>query len=666
MAASFLTRARFSIIDWLLAQDPAFSRLRMGGRVTLTMLLSIGLLIAFHALVTALPPISYGLAIILSIEGGVAVRDRKPRDQLITRLLGCLASLCAVGVAAILEDNRYVSDVVFLGVILLATLARVYGPRGFAIGMFAFTSYFIGAYLRPGLADLPLAAMGPIVAVVIGHLVRTWLITDDRRRDLLQSLIGIQGRVNTILVKLAVISAAREWSPADRRELQHLEERLKDVAMTAEGFLPRPADGAIDAGQERIAAMATAIFDVHLAAEGAVVIGLESLPPFPLVHAVLEQDSETVEGFERLHTGDTPADESVRALTWLHKARLTLSTMIEEGRRDQFRSLQQEMENAPAAAPIDFSLKNPVVRAALQITIASAIAMVCGLMLSRDRWFWAVLTAFLVFTNAKSRGDAALRALQRSIGTLLGIGMGLALATLLGGHMLWLTVFATLGVFFAFYSLQVSYAVMTFFVSITLCLVYGLIGTLTTDILILRVEETLIGAAAGTIVSFLVFPASTRSTLDAALDRWYSALRAVLVAARDGQGGFRMVELSSQLDAAYREVTTAARPFGTSWSVVTKPGKIRQTLAIFLASTYWARTFARSHAIAGESSAEMAAAVETALVKLDAAKARRSECFFAATQERPQHSRHLPVFRDGARLGADMVATMLDRLYPKA
>lgn len=666
MAARFLTRARFSIIDWLLAQDPAFSRLRMGARVTLTMLVSVGLLIAFHVLVTALPPIAFGLAIILSIEGGVAVRDRKPRDQMITRLLGCLASLAAVGVAALLEDNRYVSDVVFLGVILLATLARVYGPRGFAIGMFAFTSYFIGAYLRPSITDLPLAALGPIVAVAIGHAVRTFLITDDRKRDLLQSLIGIQGRVNAILIKLAVLSAAREWSPADRRELQHLEERLKDVAMTAEGFLPRPTDGAIDAAQEKVTAMATAIFDVHLAAEGAIVIGLESLPPFPLVHAVLEQDSETVEGFATLHTGDTPADESVRALTWLHTSRLALSAMIEEGRRDQFRSLQEEMDKAPTAAPIDFSLKNPVVRAALQITIASAIAMVGGLMLSRDRWFWAVLTAFLVFTNAKSRGDAALRAVQRSIGTLLGIAMGLVLATLLGGHALWLTVFATLGVFFAFYSLQVSYAVMTFFVSITLCLVYGLIGTLTTEILILRVEETLIGAVAGTLVSFLVFPASTRSTLDTALDRWYKALRALLVAARDGQGGFRMVELSSDLDAAYREVTTAARPLGTSWSIVTKPGKIRQTLAIFLASTYWARTFARSHVVPVESSDEMRTAIDAAITRLDAASVRRSECFFAEMQERPQPSRHLPVFKDGARLGVDMVAAMLDRLYPKA
>lgn len=657
---------RFSPKDWLLASDPALSRFRMGARVTLTMLLSVGVMAAFHALVVPLPPITYGLAVILSIEGGVAVRDRLPRDQMITRLLGCVASLSAVAVAALLESNRYVSDGVFLIVILLATLARMFGPRGFAVGMFAFTSYFIGAYLRPTLEELPLAAIGPVGAVTIGHVVRTYVITDDRRRDLLQALIGIQGRVNAILIKLAVLSANRGWTPADRHELQHLEERLKDVAMTAEGFLPRPADGAIDAGQEKVAAMATAIFDVHLAAESAIVVGLESLPPFPLVHAVIEQNSDAVHGFEKLHTGTTPADESVRALIWVHRARQALSGMIEEGRRDQFRALQDEAKTTPTAVPVDFSLRNPIVRAALQITIASTIAMVCGLMLSRDRWFWAVLTAFLVFTNARSRGDAALRAVQRSIGTLVGIGMGLILATLLAGHTSLLFVAATLGVFFAFYSLQVSYAVMTFFVSITLCLVYGLIGTLTTGILLLRVEETLIGAIAGTVVSFLVFPASTRSTLDGALDRWYAALRALLMAVKDGGGGYRMVELSGQLDAAYREVTTAARPFGTSWSVVTRPGRIRQTLAIFLASTYWARIFARN-AVAGggQVSPGIQVTVEEAVMRLDMAAARRSECFFSSARDRVQTSRHLPAFQDGDRLGIDMVSAMLDRLYPK-
>ncbi len=89
------------------------------------------------------------------------------------------------------------------------------------------------------------------------------------------------------------------------------------------------------------------------------------------------------------------------------------------------------------------------------------------------------MTAFLVFTNTKSRGDAAVRALQRSVGTVLGIAAGLSLALLVQEHLPLLIVLAGFGIFFAFYFLQVSYAMMTFFVSIVLCLIYSLIGTLT-------------------------------------------------------------------------------------------------------------------------------------------------------------------------------------------
>ncbi len=185
------------IRDWLLANDPALSRLRMAGRVTLTVIASVACLALIHTAGLALPTIAYGLAIILSIEGGIAVRDRLPSDQLTTRLIGGAVSLVCVGLAAALEDYRSISDPMFLVVIAGATVGRVYGPRGFAVGMFAFTSYFMGAYLKPNLADLPLAAIGPAIAVVTGHLVRTYLLPDDWRRDLLQSLVAIQGRVGT-------------------------------------------------------------------------------------------------------------------------------------------------------------------------------------------------------------------------------------------------------------------------------------------------------------------------------------------------------------------------------------------------------------------------------------------------------------------------------------
>ncbi|RWX75657.1 FUSC family protein [Neorhizobium lilium] len=661
---------RLALPDWLLAHDPALSRARMGGRVTLTILVSVGLLILFHLLVAALPPIAYGLTIILSIESGVAVRDLSQRDQTKTRLLGCVASLLCVAVAAVLEDHRVVSDLVFLLVIFCASLARVFGPRGFAIGMFAFTSYFIGAYLHPSPAELPFAALGPVVAVAVGYAVRKWIFFDDRRRDALQALVAVQARTDDILARLELLAVAGEWTEKDRTGLHRLEERLKDVVLMADSFLPMAAEE--DANNRRedsgLAAVAMRLFDLHLAAESLIVLSLESLPPVGLIEAVLNGDGDRVRHFSARADQETskaklPAGESVRALMWLHGAREALAADI--GRIDHG-DLDMAGGDRPAtpSATLDLSLKNPAVRAALQITIASAIAMVFGLLLSRERWFWSVLTAFLVFTNTKSRGDTAIRAVQRSTGTLLGVVIGLGIATLLVGNMVATVVLASMTVFLAFYFLQVSYAVMSFFITITLCLVYGLIGQLTVDLLFLRLEETLIGALAGTFAAFVVLPASTRAVLDEALARWYDGLRQLLDAADEGRGRLELIELSRKLDAAYKDLTLAAKPLGASWSVVTRPGQIRQTLAIFMASTYWARIFANTTASISADNA-VTEAISSARQALEAVAPRGSDCFLQRRDERRTGSRYLPISEDGSRLGLVMIGNLLDRLYPR-
>lgn len=654
-------------MDWLLATDPAFSRARMGARVTLTIGLSVLVMVAIHLAVTPLPPIAFGLSIILSIEGGVAVRDTTPRGQLVTRLLGGAASLGCVGLAALLEDHRYVSDPVFLIVILASTLARVYGPRGFAIGMFSFTAYFMGAYLRPALDQLPLAALGPVVSVLVGHGVRTFLLPDHRGRDLAQALTALQARVDEILVMLAVLSRQSSITDADRRALSMHGDRLKDVALMAEGILPRPPDGALQGGDDPVTDLAIRIFDLHLAAESVIVLARRAPLPFGLVHALIGRDLDAVAGWERnaaangKEAPDTQS-EGIGALVWLSTARTRLAEAMEEGRLGAFAALDASA-GTPAPGKPDFSLANPVVRMALQITLASAIAMVFGLMLSRDRWFWAVLTAFLVFTNTKSRGDAAVRALQRSIGTLLGIGAGLALASLLQGQVVASVALATIGIFLAFYWLQISYAVMTFFVSIVLCLIYGLIGSLTLDLLLLRIEETLIGAAAGTAVAFVVFPARTRDSVDEVLARWYGLLEDLLRKAREGGSGFALIETSRQLDAAYRDLATAARPLGTSWSIVTRPGHVRQTLAIYLAATYWARIFAngRSGAVRqlGDDDRQV---LEDLLARIGAVAKTGADPFFRSDIRAGDGDQPLPVIRNGTRQGLRMIGILIGRL----
>ncbi len=664
-----LRRLAATYIDRLLAHDPALSRAKMGARVTLTILASTITLIAVHLAVTPLPSISYALAIVLSIEGGVAVKDKTSRDQLTTRLMGCAASLFCITLAAALEPYRIVADLTFLCVIFAASLARVFGPRGFAVGMFAFISYFIGAYLRPTLAELPLAALGPLFAVAFGHLIRKYLLVDDWRRDLSKSIRAIERRVSDILQRLAQLSRTGTLTDKDRLELRQMEEQLKDVVLMAEGLLPRDPDGSMPSGDGPVTAVSIAIFDLHLAAESVIVQSLGALAPALLFDAVLKgyaTEAQKIADDPDIAGTDERTKQSVHALLWLQRASTGLREATNNRAFQQLMAFGEVPQAKPSMKP-DFSWKNPLVRAAVQITIASGIAMIFGLLLSRDRWFWAVLTAFLVFNNTRSRGDAALRAVQRSVGTLIGVAIGLALATLLAGHMAATVVLAAVCVFLAFYFLQVSYALLSFFVTIVLCLVYGLIGQLTFDVLLLRLEETVIGSVAGMFVAFVIFPSSTRSTVELALARWYDALGQLLEAVSNGEERYKLIELSNRLDEAYRDLTVAARPLGSAWSLVTRPGPIRQTLAVFLASSYWARTLARDFAnTENRDTSEIRRAIDEARRALEKAAVRKADCFSNKMSGHVAAGTHLAAPGQGVAHGADMVANLLNRLYPAA
>jgi len=67
-------------------------------------------------------------------------------------------------------------------------------------------------------------------------------------------------------------------------------------------------------------------------------------------------------------------------------------------------------------------------RLALQLTVALAAAFAVGLLAFAEHWGWTVLTAFIVSSGARGRGDAAYKSVLRLIGALGGT----VAATLIG------------------------------------------------------------------------------------------------------------------------------------------------------------------------------------------------------------------------------------------
>lgn len=653
--------------DWLLANDPAFSRLRQATRITATIVSSVCLLMAFHFLVAPLPPAAYGLAVSLSIEGGLAVRDRTHGEQLVTRVIAVLVGVSMVALASILESHRYVSDVVFLLIIFLAVYGRSFGPRWFAVGMFAFMSYFIGAYLRPTADQLPALFLGAAVSATVAHLVRTVLLPDNRYRDLMRATASVQQRVDQMLEELVEVARKPMLLETDRTRLHRREERLKEAVLMAESFIPTE-----NRRPEPVPGLAASdvvinLFDLHLSAESVIVLSLQAMPPVALIEAMLTRNSAEIEAeAARIDRTNERLAETIKALLWLRSVRQRLARSLANlHEHDLDDPSEPETDRVPTR--LNLSFDNPALKSAIQITLATGIAMVFGLMLSRDRWFWAVLAAFLVFTNTRSRGDTAIKALQRSAGTLFGIVVGIVIGTVVAGNIYLVLPLSALCIFLAFYFLAVSYATMTFFVSVVLSLLYSLMGVLTPHLLQLRLEETLIGSIAGAAVAFVVFPTRTRTSLDLAIKSWCGELTGLLQAAKEGGSGMALIMRSQALDRAYRDLAAAAKPLGVSWQLVTRPGHVRQTLAIFMGCTYWARVFARR--VADEADAvhsTFLSDIDDNLALVRSIEEKGAGYFYDVGRVAGPVDRHLPISKDDAALGLEMIGISLNRLHPAA
>lgn len=574
MRPAVIMRGATRIRAELAASDPSLSRLRMGLRVTLTLVVIVGVLFEVHR-VLPLPAAAYGIAMITAMQGALQIKDATNRRRIVTRVFGAAAGFTSVILSTALAQWPVVADAVFIVLVFAAVYARKYGVRWNAVGMFGFMCYFVGTYLHSAAADLPGIAVAIVLSGIIAHLIRVFVLPERPADEFARAALATFERIDEL--RSALLLGLREgWTEAKRRSVYRAQARIGEALLIAESYLPTTGDDATDHQPGR--RMAIDLFDLHLSSETAMLSALSS-----------EGRGEPEEA------GTIPPRVALRRLDRLtREARKGAASLP----ADVF-DLEPAPDIPPPAQPGNHRLiADPALRLAIQVSLASALAMTGGLLLSKTRWFWAILTAFLVFTNTQSRGDTALRALNRSAGTLAGIVIGIGLATLFDGAFLPSATLIVVFTFAGFYMLQLSYGAMTFFVTIVLSLLYGLLGEFTPGLLFLRLEETLIGTLAGTFIAFAVFPQKTTAATDRAADAFLSALDRVLGAAASGiekgRPGLGILALSRHVDRRQADLAAAARPLGSNWQLVRRPGTVRRTLLRFMAATYWTRAFAKA------------------------------------------------------------------------
>ncbi|WP_370947277.1 FUSC family protein [Amycolatopsis sp. cg5] len=152
-------------------------------------------------------------------------------------------------------------------------------------------------------------------------------------------------------------------------------------------------------------------------------------------------------------------------------------------------------------------------RMALQMSAALTAAFVIGRVFYADHWTWVVLTAFIVCSGARGRGDVVHKGLLRALGAALGTVVATGIAGLMGRNdpMSIVIIFAVLAL--ATWLRTQSYAYWAACVTSVLSLLYGYYGETGTDLLQTRLIEILIGSALGIAASWLILPVKTNQVV---------------------------------------------------------------------------------------------------------------------------------------------------------
>jgi hypothetical protein len=170
----------------------------------------------------------------------------------------------------------------------------------------------------------------------------------------------------------------------------------------------------------------------------------------------------------------------------------------------------------------------PYTRAAIQMGIAVGLATALGVVVDSYRFYWAVIAVFVTFMGVNNSGEQARKALFRVGGTVVGIGIGSLIAEAVGHHTYLSITVILASLFLGLYLMRINYAFMVVAITVMVSQLYVQLGEFSNSLLVVRLEETALGAAVAIAVVMLVLPLRTRRVLRVAFRDHIQAVGALI------------------------------------------------------------------------------------------------------------------------------------------
>lgn len=441
------------------------------------------------------PPLLAFLGVMLAMNASIFVRDPEKRQQQITMLVIPIPACLALTASILLSPWPEAQVAGLLVVIFFAVAARRLGSRWTGLGIITFLAYFLPLFIPVSPEALVFAMASVIIAILCSYLVRFYLLPDRPELTLRTYLECFELRKKIVIFELEAVLQ----KPEDGRDkVDAAFAALTDLSLAIEEFLKssgaRTFKSEAETLQMRLFERELALKQLAREVEDLLLNQTEKATRL----AIFESRLGGLMGHVRTSPG-------------------TLEKVIDElqeGRRLQRKANQKGL--------------HLTTRQAIQATLATALASGVGFAISPQRWYWAALASFFVFIGS-SRGDTLMRAMYRVIGTAAGLVIGFGFARFISGHhaLEWSLIVACifLGIFGS--RLAFGFWTATLF-TVVVAILFDLLGQLTNTLLVLRMEETLVGALIGAVIGSFVLPTSTSATVKTALARLLRTIGEVL------------------------------------------------------------------------------------------------------------------------------------------
>ncbi|MFF4536756.1 FUSC family protein [Streptomyces aureus] len=642
---------RAAIWNRFVASDPGLLRLMAGlrtvGAIALTLVV-LGLRGAGPSLMVS--------GAMTAMVATFSIKERHRGAQALTLSLGLPVALMAMTLGAVLNTHTLAGDVCFIALIFVAVYCRRYGDRGTALGLIAFQIYFLSLFGGAAYSTLPDLCAALAIAFACSAVVRFGVVAESTERVLRRLRKAFRARVAQLVsAQIDLLDAGPDDVEKALDDVRLHTARLHESAMMIQDRLDGgTSDGATASLLQRRVA------EAEIAAErlGVLILTARSaeqadtlalhLPHAPLPEpgdrlqarddtiATLHRDLEALGvlvagpasgergagvaqlrnrllGYreeENLPRAPAAVQDVFRGIGEAARAALGLRLAL-DGPQDEAddspetqRSREElEAEDASIAAegeeqeePDPTGLDRPTTRAAVQVSVGSTLAIVGGELLSPQRWYWAVLTCWVVFLNTASTGEILVKGYRRLLGTVLGVVAGVILAGVIGNHTWTAFALVLLFIFAMYFTAPVSYVLMSFFVTAMLGLLYTVLNTYSPAVLVLRIEETALGAICGMVAAVLVLPVHTDRRTDELLAAVLVRLGDVTSAAVEQLSGgiaLDLLDKARELDTALDKLRGSTKPLThpiTPWRA--RRQTARYIVALLETCAYHARSLA--------------------------------------------------------------------------